>query len=139
MKELIDQATALGAASLAAATGRLPEEMKLLRETAPAAFAAHALMQAALSRGPAEGGALDPKTKGLVFVLLAVLAGDRETALLHLELALGHGLTPAELAEGLTQVMVVGGIGTWTGAGAAVMRRALELTAEPPLVPPPLG
>lgn len=139
VKDLIDQAASLGAASFMATSGRLSDRMKLLREAAPATFAGYALMRAALMREPADGGALDLKTKEFVFTLLDVLAGNREGALVHVQNAVRHGLTPQELAEGLTQVIMVGGIVTWSGAGADVMRRALDLTSEPPIVPPPLG
>lgn len=139
MKDLIEQAASLGAANFAATSGRIPERFKVLRDAAPATFAGYALMRAAVMRDKDEGAALDLRTKEFVFVLLDALAGNREGALSHLENAVRLGLTAEELAEGLTQVIMVGGITTWNLAGAEVMRRALELTREPPLVPPPLG
>lgn len=139
MKDLIEQAIELGAASFAATSGRIPDRFKLLRDAAPATFAGYALMRAAVMRDRDDGGALDLKTKEFVFVLLDALAGNRDGAVAHLDRAMQQGLTLEELAEGLTQVIMVGGITTWNLAGAEVMRRAVELTAEPPVVPPPLG
>lgn len=139
MKDLIDQAASLGAANFTATSGRVPEKFKVLREAAPATFAGYALMRAAVMRDKDEGGALDLRTKELVFVLLDALAGNRDGAIGHMERALRLGLTVEELAEGLTQVIMVGGITTWNLVGSDVMNRALELTAEPPVVPPPLG
>jgi alkylhydroperoxidase/carboxymuconolactone decarboxylase family protein YurZ len=139
VKDLIDQAALLGIANFTATSGRVPERFKLLRDAAPATFAGYALMRAAVMREKSEGGALDLKTKEFLFVLLDALAGNRDGAIAHLERAVRLGLTVEELAEGLTQVIMVGGITTWTLAGADVLSRALELTADPPVVPPPLG
>jgi alkylhydroperoxidase/carboxymuconolactone decarboxylase family protein YurZ len=139
VKDLIEQAASLGAANFAATSGRVPERLKLLRDVAPATFAGYALMRAAVMRDKSEGGTLDLKTKEFLFVLLDALAGNRDSALEHAERAIQLGLTVAELAEGLTQVIMVGGITTWNRVGADVMSRALELTAEPAVVPPPLG
>jgi alkylhydroperoxidase/carboxymuconolactone decarboxylase family protein YurZ len=139
VKDLIDQAVLLGTANFTATSGRVPERFKLLRDAAPATFAGYALMRAAVMREKSEGGALDLKTKEFLFVLLDTLAGNRDGAIAHLERAVRLGLTVEELAEGLTQVIMVGGITTWTLAGADVLSRALELTADPPVVPPPLG
>jgi alkylhydroperoxidase/carboxymuconolactone decarboxylase family protein YurZ len=139
VKDLIDQAALLGTANFTATSGRVPERFKLLRDAAPATFAGYALMRAAVMREKSEGGALDLKTKEFLFVLLDTLAGNRDGAIAHLERAVRLGLTVEELAEGLTQVIMVGGITTWTLAGADVLSRALELTADPPVVPPPLG
>ncbi|WP_337876420.1 carboxymuconolactone decarboxylase family protein [Elioraea sp.] len=139
MKELIEQAAELGAANFAATSGRVPDRFELLRDAAPATFAGYALMRAAVMRDRKDGGALDLKTKEFVFVLLDTLAGSREGAVAHLERAMTLGLTLEELAEGLTQVIMVGGITTWNLAGAEVMRRAIDLAAEPRIVPPPFG
>jgi alkylhydroperoxidase/carboxymuconolactone decarboxylase family protein YurZ len=139
LKDLIEQATSLGAANFAATSGRVPEPFKLLRDAAPATFAGYALMRAAVMRDTSEGGALDLKTKEFLFVLLDALAGNRDGAIAHVERAVRLGLTIDELAEGLTQVIMVGGITTWTLVGADVLTRAQELTADPPVVPPPLG
>ena len=38
-----------------------------------------------------------------------------------------HGLTTVELAEGLVQVLMVGGITTWNRSGAEVLRHSVEL------------
>jgi alkylhydroperoxidase/carboxymuconolactone decarboxylase family protein YurZ len=139
VKDLIEQAASLGAANFTATSGRVPDRFKLLRDAAPATFAGYALMRAAVMRDKGEGGALDLKTKEFLFALLDTLAGNRDGALAHAERAIRLGLTVEELAEGLTQVIMVGGITTWNMVGADVISRALELTADPPVVPPPLG
>lgn len=132
---LVEQAVAAGRESFLATTGRLSPGISLLAETAPATFGGYGLIRAAVMKDRAEGGALDLRTKELVFVLLDVLVLNEAGAIAHLENAMRLGLTVAELAEGLTQVLMVGGITTWNRAGAAVMRRAVEIASASPQPP----
>jgi alkylhydroperoxidase/carboxymuconolactone decarboxylase family protein YurZ len=122
MSKLTDEAAQAGLDSFMATFGRVPDQFKLLHEHAPGAFAGYGLMRSALMRGPADGGALDMKTKELVFALLDVLAGNAAGARNHALASMKHGLTVAELAEGLVQVIMVGGITTWNLVGADVLR-----------------
>lgn len=66
------------------------------------------------------------KTKELVFALLDTLAGAKTGAINHAKAAMKHGLTLEQLAEGLVQVIMVGGITTWNGVGADVLRACAE-------------
>jgi len=88
--------------------------------------------EAERARLVAEGGALDLRTKELIFVPLDVLVLNEAGAIAHAENAMRLGLTVDALAEGLTQVLMVGGITTWNRAWAAVPCRAMELSAAPP-------
>lgn len=126
---LVTAAVAAGRESFLATSGRLSPSIALLEQAAPATFGGYGLMRAAVMRDRDEGAALDLRTKELVFVLLDVLMLNEAGAIAHLENAMRLGLTVPELAEGLTQVLMVGGITTWNRAGAAVMRRAMDISA----------
>lgn len=127
--ELTRAASEIGANSFLKTFGRLPDNFQLLAEAAPAAFAGYGLMRNSIMRDRDEGGALDLKTKELIFALLDALAGQTTGAKNHAAAAMRLGLTAAELAEGLVQVLMVGGITTWNVSGAAVMRHCAELEA----------
>ena len=126
-----------GLASFLSTFGRVPDSFRLMAEHAPAAFAGYGLMRDALMRGPGEGGALDLRTKELVFALLDTLVGQTEAAKRHAAAAIGHGLSVPELAEGLVQVLMVGGITTWNRSGAEVLGHCIGLAPGPQ--PPAAG
>ena len=128
--ELMEAAVARGIANFEATTGRLPDTFALLLRHAPGAFAGYGLLREAVMRGPEQGGALPMKTKELIFVLLDVLVGAVDGAKVHAANALRQGLTLPELAEGLVQCILVGGITTWNRAGRAVMEHAAALAAD---------
>jgi len=125
MSKLIDEATQAGLESFLATSGRVSDSFLLLQKHAPAAFAGYGLMRSALMRDRPEA-ALDLKTKELIFVLLDVLRGDVRGAKTHAANAMKLGLTLPELAEGLVQVIMVGGINTWNMVGQEVMRACEE-------------
>jgi alkylhydroperoxidase/carboxymuconolactone decarboxylase family protein YurZ len=126
---LVETAVEAGRESFLATSKRISPNLALLAEAAPATFGGYGLMRAAVMRDRDAGGALDLRTKELVFVLLDVLVLNEAGAIAHVENAMRLGLSVPELAEGLTQVLMVGGITTSNRAGAAVMRRAMELAA----------
>lgn len=129
---LVADGVEAGNASFLASFGRVPDNLRLLAEHAPGAFAGYGLMRDAVMRdGPAAGGALDLRTKELVFCLLDCLVGQTEAAKRHAEAAMAHGLTLPELAEGLVQVLMVGGITTWNRSGAEILRHCAERAARP--------
>ena len=125
MTDLIDKAAQAGIDNFMATAGRFPDQFRLLQKHAPAAFAGYGLMRSALMRDRPEG-ALDLKTKELVFTVLDVLHGDLNGALNHGLTAMKLGLTLPELAEGLVQVLMVGGITTWNNVGQHVMKACEE-------------
>ncbi len=129
MTYLTDEAISKGFDSFNATFGRVPPNFALLAEQAPGAFAGYSLMRDYVMREPAQGGALDRKTKELVFALLDTLVGQTNGAKNHAAAACRLGLTLPELAEGLTQVIMVGGITTWNETGAEVMRHCRDQTA----------
>ena len=118
-----------GIDSFMATFGRFPDQFQLLHKHAPGAFAGYGLMRDFVMQDRPKG-ALDLKTKELVFALLDTLHGDQRGATNHALAAVKLGLTPAELAEGLVQVIMVGGIGTWNLVGQHVLRACTEPPAE---------
>ena len=119
---IVEAATQAGLDSFMATFGRVPDNFQLMADEAPGAFAGYGLMRDFAMRSPAKGGALDMKTKELVFALLDALIGQTEAAKRHAEAGMRHGLTVPELTEGLVQVMMVGGITTWNRSGADILR-----------------
>jgi alkylhydroperoxidase/carboxymuconolactone decarboxylase family protein YurZ len=126
MTDVTQDAIRQGMESFLATTGRVPPNFSLLAEHAPGAFAGYGLMRSHVMRDRDAGGALDLKTKELVFCLLDTLVGQTHGAKVHAANAMRLGLTVPELAEGLVQVMMVGGITTWNVSGAEVLRHCLE-------------
>lgn len=125
--DLIDAATRAGIANFEATSGRVPDNFRLLAEHAPAAFAGYGLIRSAIMRDRPDGGALDLKTKELIFALLDTLIGQKTGARNHAANAIRAGLTLPELAEGLVQVIMAGGITTWNETGAEVLRHCAEV------------
>lgn len=126
MTDPTDAAIQKGFDSFRATFGQVPPNFQLMADHAPGAFAGYALMRDSVMRDRAEGGALDLKTKELIFALLDALVGQTTGAKHHATAAMRLGLTIPELAEGLTQVLMVGGITTWNVSGAEVMRHCQE-------------
>lgn len=126
MTDLTKAAVEKGVSSFMETSGRVPPSLDLLLQHAPGAFAGYGLMRGSVMRSPEQGGALDMKTKELIFALLDTLAGQKQGAITHAKLALKNGLTIPQLAEGLVQVLMVGGISTWNGVGADVLAACVE-------------
>ncbi len=124
--DLTEQAIRKGMESFQATFGRVPDNFKLLADHAPGAFAGYGLIRNAVMRDKADGGALDLKTKELIFALLDTLIGQTNGAKNHAAAAMKLGLTLPELAEGLVQVIMAGGITTWNTTGADVLRHCAE-------------
>jgi len=121
MSDITKAALEKGIASFMATSGRVPPSYEVLIEHAPQAFAGYGLMRDFVMRSPENGGALDIKTKELIFALLDTLAGQKDGAIAHAKLAVKNGLTMAELTEGLVQVVIVGGIPTWNSIGVEII------------------
>ena len=129
MTDLLKAATEAGIANFTATSGRVPDSFQLLAKHAPAAFAGYGLIRSALMVDNAAKGGLDLKTKEFIYVLLDVLRGDLKGDQSHAGNAMKLGLTLGELAEGLVQVIMVGGINTWNMTGQEVMKTC-EAMAE---------
>ena len=127
--ELIERAVQKGTASFEATSGHVPENFRLLAEHAEGAFAGYGLMRDAVMRDKAAGGAIDLKTKELIFALLDTLLGQTAGAKSHAAAAVRLGLTLPELSEGLVQVIMAGGITTWNQTGAEVLRHCAEIVS----------
>jgi alkylhydroperoxidase/carboxymuconolactone decarboxylase family protein YurZ len=130
MTDLLSQATEAGIANFTATSGRVPDSFQLLMKHHPAAFAGYGLIRSHLMADTSGQGGLDLKTKEFIYVLLDVLRGDKNGALSHAGNAIRLGVTARQMAEGLVQVIMVGGINTWNMTGQEVMR-----LFEPPAPP----
>lgn len=124
---LLAQATQAGFDNFVATFGRVPERFKLLQAYAPGAFAGYGLIRDTLMRDK-PAGALDMKTKELIFAVLDTVAGDKYGAINHAIAAMKLGLTLPELAEGIVQTIMVGGITSWNLVGYDVMRACIDHT-----------
>ena len=126
-RDVVADAKCLAERSFSSTFEQLPENFALLSEHAPAAFAGYGLIRNSVMGEREDGAGLDFKTKELIFTLLDTLIGQTEGAKSHAAAAMRQGLSIPELVEGLTQVIMVGGITTWNKTGADVLRHALEL------------
>ena len=126
MSDITKAAVEKGIASFMATSGRVPPSYEVLIEHAPQAFAGYGLIRDFVMRSPEDGGALDIKTKELIFALLDTLTGEKQGAINHAKQAVKNGLTMAELTEGLVQVLIVGGIPTWNTIGVDVIAACAE-------------
>lgn len=108
--------------------GVLPEPIRAMAEYAPEALVAYQQFKDYLYKPQGEA-ALDLKTKELIYVVLDTATGNLAGANNHLRAAVDQGLTVAELAEALIQVMNVCGITTWGQTGYKVMDEAKRLTS----------
>jgi alkylhydroperoxidase/carboxymuconolactone decarboxylase family protein YurZ len=96
--------------------GNIPEPIRAMRDYAPEALIGYTRTRKYLMQRPPEG-ALDMRTKELVYVLLDVVTGNLSGAKNHLHAAMREGLTVPQLAEALMQTMAVCGITTWGQTG----------------------
>lgn len=127
---LRDAAMAAGRANFLATSGRISPRFELLARHAPDTFAGYGLMRAALMRDVADGGALPLATKELIFAALDAVVGQAEGARLHACNAIRAGASLPQLAEAMTQAIMVGGITAWNLAGAQAVEAAEALAAS---------
>lgn len=128
--KLVEAAGRLAGDNFQATHGRVPDAFQLLQQHAPAAFAGYGLIRQSVMRDVADGGALDLRTKELIFAVLDVMSGAVVGAKAHAGNALRLGLTVEQLAEALVQCIMAGGITTWNLAGKDVLLHALALQAD---------
>ena len=100
-----------------ATLGNVPDAIRAMADYAPEALIGYARTRRYIMRSPEAGGALDLRTKELIYTLLDVVVGNLDGAKNHVRAAIHEGLTLAELAEGCMQVMAVCGIQTWGQTG----------------------
>jgi len=117
---LIEAAAEAGIESFRKTMNHFPDRFALLHKYAPATFAGYGLIRSGLMQDPPEG-ALDLRTKELLFTGLSTLHGDKFGAINHAIAALKLGVTLTEIGEVLTQVIMVGGITAWNLVGYDVM------------------
>lgn len=124
--QMISAATRLGVANFETTSGAVPESFKVLMQHAPAAFGGYSLMRSDLMRD----GALDLKTKELIFALIDTILGAGEGAKVHAANAVRLGLPVEALAEGLVQCIMAAGITTWNKTGRAALEHAVAVRDE---------
>jgi len=110
--------------------GNIPEPIRAMIDYAPDMFVGYLTMREAIYREP-PAGALDLKTKELIYVILDVVTGNLDGAKNHYRAAHKAGCTVAELAEACMQVMAVCGITTWGQTGWKLCDFAAELEKAP--------
>jgi alkylhydroperoxidase/carboxymuconolactone decarboxylase family protein YurZ len=125
-KKLVEDAIALGIASFENTTGALPEGYKLMLEHVPGVFAGYGLLRSAVMKE----GALDLKTKELIFALIDTAIGATEGAKVHAANAIRMGLSVEALAEGLAQCIMAAGVTTWNITGKATLQHAIQVRDE---------
>ncbi|MCC7283328.1 MAG: carboxymuconolactone decarboxylase family protein [Acetobacteraceae bacterium] len=118
-----------GRASFLATTGSVSPRYELLARHAPDTFAGYCMMRAALMRDVADGAALPLATKELIFAALDAVVAQADGCRIHACNAIRAGATLAQLAEAMTQAIMVGGITAWNLAGAQAMEAAEALAA----------
>ncbi len=128
MNESLKEEVARAEEHFRSVLGTLPEPIRAMSEYAPEALVAYMKFKDYLYKPDGEG-ALDLKTKELIYVVLDTATGNLAGANNHLAAAVDQGLTVPELAEALIQVMNVCGITTWGQTGYKVLDHAKELTA----------
>jgi alkylhydroperoxidase/carboxymuconolactone decarboxylase family protein YurZ len=117
---LIEAASEAGIESFRKTLNHFPDRFAMLQKYAPATFAGYGLLRSALMQDPPDG-ALDLRTKELLFTGLSTLHGDKFGAINHAIAALKLGVTLPQIGEVLTQVIMVGGITAWNLVGYDVM------------------
>lgn len=125
-KTMIDDAVAMGVSNFEATRGSVPDGFKLLLEHSPATFAGYGLIRSNLM----QDGALDLKTKELIFTLLDVVIGETNGAKVHAANAVRLGLSIEALTEGLVQCILASGITTWNMTGKVALEHAIAVKAE---------
>lgn len=124
--ELVERAIRLGIENFETTRGAVPDSFKLLLEHAPAAFAGYGMIRSELMKD----GALDLKTKELIFALLDTVIGAGDGAKVHAENAIRLGLTVEQLSEGLVQCLLAAGITTWNMTGRATLLHAIAVSDQ---------
>lgn len=114
--------------------GNIPEPIRAMIDYAPDMFVGYLTMREAIYRQP-PAGALDLKTKELIFALLDTVIGATDGAKAHAANAVRLGLTVEQLAEGLVQCILAAGITTWNMTGQSVLRHAIEVRGTLPASP----
>lgn len=110
--------------------GNIPDAIRAMADYAPEALLGYSRTRRYIMKSPAQGGALDLRTKELIYVLLDVVEGNLDGAKNHVRAAVREGLTLDQLAEGCMQVMAVCGIETWGQTGWKLCDYVAQLQRE---------
>jgi alkylhydroperoxidase/carboxymuconolactone decarboxylase family protein YurZ len=110
-----------------ATLGNLPGAIRAMADYAPDVLVGYTRMRKAIYRDPASGGALDVKTKELLYSVFDVIAGNLDGAKNHYGAAHRAGVTLPEIAEACMIAMHVFGVQTWGLTGYKLCDYAAEL------------
>jgi AhpD family alkylhydroperoxidase len=125
-QKLVDEAVARGIASFEATTGALPEGYKVLLAHAPGAFAGYGMIRDSVMKD----GALDLKTKELIFVVIDTIIGATDGAKVHAANAVRMGVSVEALSEALVQCIMAAGITSWNMTGRPALEHAIKVRDE---------
>lgn len=125
-KSFVETAVAMGVESFEQTTGKVPDSYKVLIEHAPQAFAGYGLIRSSVMKD----GALDLKTKELIFTFIDVVLGVTEGAKVHAANAVRMGASIEALSEGMVQCIMAAGITTWNTSGRVALEHAIQTKAE---------
>lgn len=129
-QNLRDAAIAAGRESFLATTGSVSPAYELLARHAPDTFAGYCMIRAGVMRDTDQGGALPLATKELIFAALDAAVVQPDGCRIHACNAIRAGASLAQLAEVMTQAIMVGGITAWNLAGAPALAAAEALVAD---------
>lgn len=124
------QAVERGKAHFMHTLGNLPDPIRAMMEHVPEVFAGYLKMREGIYRTPAEGAALDIKTKEMLYTLLDIVTGNLDGAKNHGDAAFKAGMSSRELAEGCMVVMHVCGVTPWGMTGWKVVDHIAELERQ---------
>lgn len=109
--------------------GNVAPSIRAMKKFAPGYFEGYVKMREYIYQRP-PAGALDLKTKELLYVLFDIATDNQPGAENHLRAAMREGLTCAELVEACMQVIHVFGIGKWGKTGYKVCELAERIENE---------
>ncbi len=109
--------------------GNVAPSIRALKKFAPRYFESYVMMREFVYQKP-PAGALDIKTKELLYVVLDITLDNLPGAENHLRAAMRAGLTSKELVEACVQVIHACGIVKWGKTGYKLCELAESIEAE---------
>jgi alkylhydroperoxidase/carboxymuconolactone decarboxylase family protein YurZ len=106
----------------------MPGAIRAMDEYAPEAFLGYTRMRKYINRRP-PAGALDVKTKELLYVVMDIICGNLDGAKNHLDAGLRAGITMEELTEACVMTLQVFGVQSWGKTGYHVLDYARDVIA----------
>ena len=111
--------------------GWVPQFAQHLTKYVPEAVGGLITFRAATMRPPPKG-ALSPKVKELLFIVLDTVQANLPGGLAHARAAVRAGVTPAEIAEALALTIMLAGLPKVEVTGIAILQEAEKAYAMVP-------